>query len=164
MWNFVVLTVMLALAGGYALVGERDYAVQRQGVTSATAEGMAIYRGAVMRYYAANPSLPAGSVSFETLKASGMLRAWSTLDPTSWSNYRDAAHVIYIYATKLPDSNLSTDLARLSQGSVLAGSYHGAGASATLYPPRTPDTSISLAELASFNLQEGTPVWMVPAL
>lgn len=164
MWNLVVLTVLLALAGGYALIGERDVVAQQQGVTAATAEGMAIYRGAVMRYYAANPGMPEGSVSFAMLSAgpTPALRNWSTLEADRWGNYRDAAGLVYIYAVTRPAANISADLARISYGSMLAGSYHEA--TGTLYSPRSVNTNISLAALAGLNVPDGAPVWLVTAL
>lgn len=166
MWNILVVTIVMALAGYYAAAG--PYANDAAGAGSAAnatnfAEGMALYREAVVTYFSAH-DLTNTSVSYPTLTGAGVVPAWSELatrtEPPIWANYRDGSGTIYIYPTVLPPVNIVPEILRLSQNSVLAGVYR-AGHS-TLQSPLFGDTGIPLA-LGGVPVPDGAPVWLAAA-
>lgn len=164
MWNIALLTVMLALAGAYAHQARRAEAAVQQGAgisATAAAEEMAVYRGAVVRYFSAHDSERDTGVALATLRAEGMLRPWAQPAPERWSNYRAPDGTIYIYAPVAPRANLGAALAALSHGSLLAGIHRGG---TTLYSPVHGDTGIPLAPLlARRDVPAGAPVWLAAA-
>ncbi|WP_028101382.1 hypothetical protein [Pseudoduganella violaceinigra] len=163
MWNVVILTLVMSLAGAYAALAERNAASGQQLLDGASAESMANYRSAVVAYFRAN-DLRATSVSLPTLRSSGALRDWPLLEgpqATPWGNYRDAGGTIYVYATQLPRHDLTRQIVQLARNSVLAGSYRRGAPN--LQSPVYGDTGIPLAALASLALPDGVPVWLAVA-
>lgn len=161
MWSLVVVTVLAAVTSVYANFSERAAPMVESSKAREMAESMAVYREAVIQYYTAN-DLKNYSVSLSALKTAKVIPTWSTLstlntDPI-WSNYRDAGGTIYIYAIKLPTSNIQVELAQLSRKSYLVGTYNKS--SNLLYSPVFGDTGISLAALASKSVPDKAPVWI----
>ncbi|SFL98393.1 type IV pilus biogenesis protein PilM [Rugamonas rubra] len=164
MWNLAVLTALVSLAGYYAVADKAGLEAQSQARADSLAEGMALYRDAVARYFAGHPG-GQRSVDLATLRASGALPAWSPLNgaaaATPWANYRAAAGTIYIYAAQAPAENIVADVVRLSRNSVLAGVYRSGDS--TLYSPIFGDTRIPLPTPADAAIPDGSPVWIVAA-
>src|SRR3954465_5331 len=106
MWNILVLTVLISVAGYYATTQEKTgiTAVQ-QAQADNLAGGMAVYREAVVNYFSTHPA-QFGSVTLAALDAANVLPSWSTLhtQPATsiWANYRDTDGMIYIYSASVP--------------------------------------------------------------
>jgi len=161
MWNIAVLVVLMAAAGIYGTRNLQTMNVTQGHVANAVAADMALYRDAVVRYFSATSQLNA-SVSFATLKSTGMLPSWSTLyqsgSTPAWNNYRDANGIIYVYADALPTDNILAELTRLSHNSMLVGTYRTG--SATLQSPVFGDTLIPVTALNGKSIPDGAPVWI----
>lgn len=161
MWNLFIITVVASLAGVYVNSGERIILAAERNEARETAESMALYREAVIQYYTAN-NLTKHSVSLDALKTANLVPTWSTLYTRSaesiWDNYRAADGTIYIYASRLPRTNIQAELVELSRNSYLAGVYKQNGK--RLYSPVFGNTGISLAALASERLPDNAPVWI----
>ncbi len=161
MWNIAVLAVMLAVAGAYATrslqTGDR---LQHQAVISLARE-MAMYREAVIRYFEIY-DIHDASVSYATLTASGALPGWTRMaqgtSSAIWNNYRDAAGIIYIYASSLPAQNIVGELVGVSHQSILVGTYQATAS--TLQSPLFGDTNIPLSALTGKSVPDGAPVWI----
>ncbi|MBJ7311949.1 type IV pilus biogenesis protein PilM [Rugamonas sp. CCM 8940] len=156
--------MLISLAGYYASADKAGIEVQRQARADRQADEMALYRDAVARYFAGHGGGPR-SVNLATLRAGGVLQAWSPLAAaaatTIWANYRNAAGTIYIYAAQPPDTNIVADIVRLSRNSVLAGVYRSGDSN--LYSPIFGDTQIKLPTPAELAIPDGSPVWIVLA-
>lgn len=162
MWSLAVLTGMLALLLAYAAPAGRSENLRQQDVARAGAAGMAVYRGAVARYFGAHDAQRDTGVAMARLRADGWLRAWSTVEAGRWENYRGPDGTIYIYAPVLPPVDLGAALVTASQRSLLAGQYRAG--SATLISALHGDTGIPLAPLLARRvLPTGTPVWLAVA-
>ncbi|MBB3122335.1 type IV pilus biogenesis protein PilM [Pseudoduganella violacea] len=164
MWNIAILTIMMAAAGGYTVLANRQAEVMEQHLTEASAESMANYRTAVVAYFRKYNELST-SVSLSTLRDRHMLRDWAVLDaPPSppWANYRDTNGTIYIYAQKLPRREITSEIVHLSRNSILAGSYRIG--SSNLQSPIYGDTGISLSALIGKGVPDGAPVWLAVSL
>ncbi|WP_256081778.1 hypothetical protein [Massilia sp. YIM B04103] len=161
MWNIAILTMMMAAAGGYTVLAERQVETLEQHLTEASAESMANYRTAVVAYFRKYDQQRSTSISLATLRNSGALRPWPQLEaPPSppWANYRDADGTIYIYAQQLPRREITSEIVHLSRNSVLAGHYRSG--SPNLQSPIYGDTKISLSALAGKGVPDGAPVWL----
>ena len=162
MWSIALSTVMISLIGAYAFFGQVAELGARHDQGAALAESMAVYRGAVVRYYGAHDDQRDTGVALATLRAQGALRDWSTLDAGRWNNYRAADGTIYIYGDEALAADVSAALARQSRNSLMAGTYRRS--SATLHSPGHGDTRIPLAPLlARRALRDGAPVWLAVA-
>lgn len=162
MWSIALSTVMISLIGAYAFFGQVAELGARHDQGAALAESMAVYRGAVVRYYGAHDDQRDTGVDLATLRAQGALRDWSTLDAGRWDNYRAADGTIYIYGDEALAADVSAALARQSRNSLMAGTYRRS--SATLHSPGHGDTRIPLAPLlARRALRDGAPVWLAVA-
>lgn len=162
MWNIVVLTVMAGLAGYYSTMAGRNEIATRTVVQSSNlVESMALYRNAVIDYFTAHPA-QYSSVDINTLISTNSLPSWSTLyarpETSIWANYRDPNGTIYIYATSVPPVNIVSDIARLSNNSVLAGEYMAG--QTTLYSPVFGNTNVTLPVQAATLFPDGSPVWI----
>jgi hypothetical protein len=161
MWNLLMISVLTALVGVYANSGERTVAMIETNKARETAEGMALYREAVILYYTAH-DVKNYSVSLEVLKTENLVPAWSTLSTggagSIWRNYRAADGMIYVYAGSLPPTNIQMEMAELSRYSYLVGVYRQSDMS--LYSPVFGDIGISLAVLASKSVPDKAPVWI----
>ncbi len=164
MWNLAVLGVLVSLAGYYAGADRGAGATLRRAGADGLAEGMALYRDAVARYFAGHAG-GGSSVDLAALRASHALPDWSLLHEaaatTIWTNYRNAAGTIYIYAARPPADNIVADIVRLSRNSVLAGVYREGDS--TLYSPLFGDTRIALPTPAEAAIPDRSPVWIVAA-
>lgn len=162
MWGIALMAVLLALGGAWAHQAQRGETVGRQRTADATADEMAVYRGAVVRYFGAHDAERDTSVATATLRSEGMLRDWSTLPADRWANYRAADGTIYIYAAASPGRDLGAAVAALAKGSRLAGVYRTGAA--TLYSPVHGDTGVPLAPLlARRAVPANSPVWLAAA-
>ncbi|MDB5773098.1 MAG: hypothetical protein JWM42_3472 [Burkholderia sp.] len=162
MWYLAILTVMMAMVGLYSEADQQLLVVAENRKPGTLAEEMALYRDAVTSYFTANDYRNI-TVPFATLKAANVVPTWSRLYSQSaspvWTNYRDAAGTIYIYAASLPSVNVVSDIVDLSHNSYLAGQYR-AGAT-TLHSPVFGDTGVPLTSLLNErSLPDGAPVWI----
>lgn len=161
MWNLVVISMLAVLAAVYASLGERAHWQVERAAAEDVAQSMALYRDAVIRYYAAN-DLRNHSVSLDELKASGLIPQWSALfsrsEESIWGNFRAADGMVYVFATRLPATDIQAELARLSRNSYLAGAYRQLDQ--RLVSPHYGDTGISLPELADRAVPDKAPVWI----
>jgi hypothetical protein len=162
MWNMAVIVVLAGLGAFYAALAEGRLAVLDQARSVAGANSMALYRDAVIAYFSAHPGLTDASVDIATLKADGMLPAWSPLyaQPASspWANYRAGDGAITVYATSVPAGDVVSEIVALSRNSVLAGIYRSGDA--TLFSPIYGNTGIPLPPAAKAPIPDGSPVWM----
>jgi hypothetical protein len=158
MWSAIVVAVMAALTGFYMLPAERSRMAVENLQAREQAESMGMYRQAVVAYFSAN-DLTNTSVGIDTLKEAGMVPAWSTLHsrPSSWSNYRDGAGVIYIFPSALPSSNIVSEVLKLSRHSMTVGVYRASDHS--LYSP-VDGTRVALAPLGATAIPDAAPVWL----
>lgn len=158
MWGLTVFVVMMALTGFYATSNKEIAVATEQARAEHLADNMAIYREAVITYFTQH-SASFGSVDMATLKSSGALPNWSPMyvQPSIWANYRDADGMIYVYATTLPPVNITADIVRLSQNSMLAGVFRTGDT--TLFSPVFGNTQIKLPP-AGVNIPNGSPVWV----
>jgi hypothetical protein len=161
MWPILVVAIMMSLTGFYQLIDKDGMAAREQARADHIADSMAIYRDAVAAYFTMHPAQFA-SIDINELKASNALPSWSTLyqDPATsiWRNYRDTDGVIYIYASSLPPVNISADIARLSENSLMAGQFRTGDT--TLHSPIYGDTGIKLPPQAKAPIPNGSPVWI----
>lgn len=161
MWSLVVATVLVSATGVYSLMCERTLTAAQSNAALEVAGSMALYRQAVVDYFTAN-DVRGTSVSLAALKSSHMLPTWSLLYQQGaapiWGNYRDANGIIYIYAMSLPAASVVDEMARLSNNSVLAGTYRNNAA--TLQSAVFGDTHIPVTVLAGKSIPDGAPVWI----
>lgn len=161
MWNLLMLSVLLSVAGYYAMVGEEHQQLAQQSQAETLAGSMATYRDAVQRYFDAHPTQYQG-VDIATLKAANALPSWSALytQPSTsiWANYRDTNGAIYIYAASRPPVDIVSEILALSQNSVLAGVYRSGDT--TLHSPAYGDTGIPLPAPSKVSIPHGSPVWI----
>jgi len=161
MWNLFVITVLAAIGSVYTNFGGHAASTMALNKARDMAENMAVYREAVVQYYTIN-DIKDKSVTLAAMKAAKVVPTWSTLYTTStdpiWSNYRAADGTIYVYALKLPNMDIQTELAYLSRNSYLVGTYKKSGN--TLYSPVFGNTGISLAALSSKAVPDNAPVWI----
>jgi len=162
MWSLALSTVIVSLIGAFVCFSQPTALSQRHGGGAALAESMAVYRGAVVRYFSAHDEQRDTGVDLATLRIEGALRDWSTLPAGRWDNYRAADGTIYIYGAEAAAAGVGAALARQSRNSLLAGTYRSA--SATLHSPAHGDTGIPLAPLLAHRaLRDGAPVWLAAA-
>ncbi|MCA1325640.1 type IV pilus biogenesis protein PilM [Herbaspirillum sp. alder98] len=161
MWNAAVVAILIAVAGIYATRNAQALDGAQAGLAASRAAEMGIYRNAVINYFSAHDSSP-GVVSTAALKSGGYLPSWSRLyqqsTPLAWSNYRDADGIIYIYATALPERNLTAELASLAQNSVLFGLYDST--TNKLQSPVAGNTNIPTTAISAMSIPNGAPVWI----
>lgn len=161
MWAMVIVAVMVSLTGFYRLIDKEGMASVEQVKADNLADSMAIYREAVTTYFTQHPG-EFDSVGIDKLKSTNALPSWSTLyqQPATsiWANYRHDDGVIYIYAATLPPVNISADVARLSQNSVLAGVFRTGDT--TLHSPVFGDTKVKLPPPGKAPIPNGSPVWI----
>jgi hypothetical protein len=74
-----------------------------------------------------------------------------------WANYRDSDGMIYVYASPLPQTNVFTEVMKLTQNSVLVGVFRTGDT--TLFSPVHGDTKRKLPP-ASVAIPDGSPVWI----
>jgi hypothetical protein len=164
MWNIFIITMMLAATGIYSSSAERSYEVAKQAAGRATAENMALYRNAVVAYFTANDfkntNAPVSKLA---------LPSWFTLNAgttgATWSNYRDASGVIYIFPMASPvtlpsaskPTNIVNEVIEVSQNSSLVAVYRASDA--TLYYP-IDGKRIAAASLITQGVADGAPVWV----
>jgi hypothetical protein len=160
MWGVIVVFIMAALTGFYMLPAEKGRIVVEQQQARELAESMALYRRAVASYFSANDVTNA-SVGIDTLKASGVVPAWSTLYTRSaaviWANYRDGAGNIYIYPATPAPRNIVGEVLALSGNSMTVGIYRASDQ--TLYAPAD-GTRVTLASLGAAAIPDGALVWL----
>lgn len=161
MWNFLVLAVLMAVTGFYAMLGQQAEQTVQQSQAESLAGSMAIYREAVRSYFISNPT-QFQSVDIATLKSSTALPSWSTMytEPSTsiWANYRAADGTIYIYAASLPPVNIVAEIAALSQNSVMTGVFRTGDT--TLFSPVFGNTNIPLPAPSNVTIPNGSPVWI----
>jgi hypothetical protein len=156
MWNILILTAMLAVAGYFSMVDQK-YVVNSEASTSVgLANGMAFYRQAVINYYTNNPGASVNtSVGELTLQSSNYFPygANAPLLTSQWNNYIDTNHIIYIYEAAPMTVNIVSNIVTLSQNSVLAGQAVMNGTTLELYAP----ADIATAPPSTFGLSSGIP-------
>ncbi|MTV41729.1 hypothetical protein [Duganella radicis] len=159
MWNLLVIVVMAALGGFYLLPAERGHIAAGEQLMREQAGAMGIYRQAVITYFSLHDQTDT-SVDISTLRASGLLPAWSPLASPgaapAWANYRDSAGVIYIYPLAQAAPNMVGEVLKLSHNSMNVGVYRAADHS--LYSPLD-GARVALAA-GTFAIPDGAPVWM----
>jgi hypothetical protein len=157
MWNFLILMVMVSLAGFYTIFNKDDSALSGMPSSMPIAENMALYRTAVINYRHDHPDDDSAVVPQEALSQTP---PWSTLATTSpyatWANYRNASGITYIYAMSPPRVNIVNDLLQVSENSELVGENRGG--TGTLYSPTKGNTNIALP--AEVSIPIGSPVWV----
>lgn len=161
MWSIAVMAVMISLVGVYTTMNAERSMAADASVAMNMAGSMLLYRAAVVHYFTEHDVLDT-SVSLATLKSANALPAWSTLyqqdSAPLWSNYRDADGTIYIYAISLPAVDITAEITRLSQNTVLTGVY--LTGMTTLQSPVFGDTHIPLTALNGKSIPDGAPVWI----
>jgi type II secretory pathway pseudopilin PulG len=161
MFNFLILAAIVAATGFYAMLGEQNQQRAQQSQAETLAGSMATYREAVRNYFIAHPA-QYQPVDIATLKSSNVLPSWSTLytQPSSsiWANYRETNGTIYIYAASLPPVSIVSEIATLSQNSVMTGIFRSGDT--TLYSPVFGNTSIPLPQPSKVTIPNGSPVWI----
>lgn len=163
MWSLVIVFVMAALTGFYAMPAERSRLATENQSARELAESMALYRQAVLAYYSAH-QVNDPSVDIDTLKQSGVVPSWSTLSTRSasviWANHRDGAGVIYIYPSVPAPRNIVAEVLKLSGNSMLVGVYRAADQS--LYSPAD-GTRVALASPGpAAAIPDAALVWLAP--
>jgi hypothetical protein len=161
MWNFLIITMMLAATGVYTADVERNYTGAKQAINRASAESMALYRAAVVQYYNIH-DLKDHSATLGALKGAHVLPASLSMDAIStWANYRDASGVIYIFPaaseSASPSTNIVNEVIEVSQNSSLVGVYRASDSK--IYFP----IDGALAPTSGLNTQpiaDGSPVWI----
>lgn len=161
MWNVAVMAILVAVAGVYATRNAQTLDDAQATKAVSMAADMAIYRNAVVDYFTATNIKP-GVASKNALVSGNYLPAWSRMTtqttPLMWNNYRDAAGIIYIYATELPKTNLTGELASLAQNSILFGTYDST--TNRLWSPTAGSTNIPTTSISSLSIPNGAPVWL----
>lgn len=119
MWNVLILSAMLALAGYYTLsdlqiLPDPEYVAARN-----LAASMGMYRQAVINYSTANPAVTGQSVDPSAYFPTG----YTTEAASQWSNYVEPDGTIYVFRDpiKALPLNITAEIVSLSQNSVLAG-------------------------------------------
>lgn len=160
MWNIVVVAVMAALAGIYILPSEQALGRAEDMKARELAGSMAVYRQAVSAYYGKFGAKTNYSATVAELKAGNFLPDWSRLytegEAGPWTNYRNAAGIIYIYPKQLPEKNILPDLLELAHNSVSVTVYRATDSS--LYSPG--DNKRFKHALAGAAIPDGAPVWI----
>ena len=158
MWSTVIVVVMAALTGFYMMPAERSRIAVDNQAAREQAESMALYREAVVAYFAKHDRA-ATSVASADLKSEGMLPEWSQLSSASvpWTNYRDSAGVIYIFPSAAGSRNIVAEVMALSHNSLNVGIYRAADRS--LYAPAD-GTRVALASLGAGVIPDAALVWM----
>lgn len=130
MWNVFILSAMLALAGYYTLSDLRILPDHERVAAENLAASMGTYRQAVINFSTANPG-----VTGQTVNPSAYFPTGYTAEAASqWSNYIEPDGTIYVFRNpdiELP-VNITDEIVRLSQNSVLAGE---SGADNLLHAP-----------------------------
>lgn len=184
MWNIIVLTAMLSLVGYYA-TRDQHYVdnTGMQASANGLAEKMAIYRQAVIGYYAANPGAPLKtSVSQSELQAAGVFPSWADAASlcAQWRNYIDGNRMIFIYAPGPLSTDIVAKIVSMSGNSVLVGRAQTNGTQLVLYAPAdipsaavTQSPQIPMADdygaypsivlPAGAGIPVGSPVWLAQA-
>jgi hypothetical protein len=161
MWNFVILSVLMALTGFYATIDKAGLAAMEQAKADNYANNMALYRQATITYFTQNPTRYE-SVDMAVLRASGAVPTWSALytQPADvWGNYRGPDGVIYVYAKSLPPVNIVAEVLKLSHNSELVGVFRTGDV--FLYSPRTGKyTGSMLPPPGMVPIPNGSPVWI----
>jgi hypothetical protein len=120
MWNVVILSAMVAVAGYYTLSDQRILPNPEYVVARNLAASMGIYRQAVINY----SSAPANRAVTGPVDPSGFFPTGYTAEvPSLWSNYIDPNGTIYVFRNpnKALPVNITAEIVSLSQNSVLAG-------------------------------------------
>jgi hypothetical protein len=184
MWNILVITVLLSVCGYYSLVGQQRLDASEKNVALSIAIGMETYKQAVVSYYASNPGASMNtSISAASLSASGAFPDWANSAAlcSQWNNFVDGEGTIYIYEQSPLPVNITADIVKLSQNSVLAGQAVDNGGQLTLYapadigtaPPSTLSQSSGIPEASDYGnshapivlpaaaaIPVGSPVWL----
>lgn len=160
MWSVLIVAVLSALTAFYTNLDTKAMATLEQTRSDELADSMALYRNAAIVYFSGHPN-ETGSVTIETLIASGALPAWSALaehpEKSIWAAYRDSNGLIYVYATSVP-RNIVSEVIRLASNSLMAGIYRSGDT--TLYSPAFGDTRIKLPAAGAVTIPDGSPVWV----
>jgi hypothetical protein len=165
MWNIAILTVMIALTGFYSMEGEKNAPVTQNVIARNLAESMAAYRQGTIKYATDNTGV-SGKVENSTLQ-NFFPTGYTNEFAKNWTNYIAPDGTIYIYPAAPLPVNITSELVKLSQNSILVGT---AGAGSTLDAPADikndnagyvpPLNKISLpSTLPDANLQS-YPVWL----
>jgi hypothetical protein len=162
MWNFVILSVLVALTGFYATIDKEGLAAMEQAKADNYASSMALYRQATITYFTQNPTVYQ-SVDIAVLRASGAVPMWSALYTQQaaevWNNYRGPDGVIYIYAKTAPPVNMVAEVLKASHNSELVGVFRTGDV--FLYSPRTGNyTASKLPAPGIVPIPDGSPVWI----
>lgn len=164
MWSAMVMAMMIATAGYYALAAQERVTINvSQGANLAT--DMATYRQMVINY----ASLPANrNVNDVRVPASALDQPF-WLKPAvlaQWDNYIDGSGAIYVFVkadTPLP-VNITADIVKLSRNSVLAGEAIVRNGSLVLRAPGDRDTSTGVPIDGHGSLLEAIDYGAHPAL
>jgi hypothetical protein len=161
MWYLAVMAAIASLSGLYVSIDKKLLLSNENMETVNLAKDMAIYREAVITYFARNPSIYR-SVSLNTLKSANVLPAGSTLYSrpytSIWANYRDTDGMIYVYTSTLPTTNIYPEVMKLTQNSILVGVYRTGDT--TLYSPAIGNTKHKLPSPTNVTIPEGSTVWV----
>lgn len=149
MYVFAIFAVMAMLIAGYETFGAEQMTSAYRASTQSLALNMAEYRQSVIDYVLAHPSFQ-GRVSANQLPSSAHY-APNAL----WQNYVQGNTVV-VYATSPVSLELIADIARLSQGSVLAGSAQNGNE----VPPGDSSVAIPLPAAIAASIPNGEPVWL----
>jgi len=158
MWYIAILSIMIA-AGGYFTLNIQDNLTHAESAkTTILARDMAIYRDAVIAYFASHPG-SAHTVSLQNLRDANLFPSWSPLNSASiWANYRASDGTIYIYATAPISAELGQEITELSSNSVMTGVFRRGDT--TLHSPVFGDTGIPLPSQADLQIPNASPVWV----
>ncbi|RJF92128.1 type IV pilus biogenesis protein PilM [Noviherbaspirillum saxi] len=147
MWAIWILFAIGSVAGYFTVARDVQDTVQVQARAEDLAMNMGVYRAALVRYVAAHPGVN-GVVQDSSIG----LPSWYVRHPL-WSNHV-AGGKITVYASAIPPVNITREIVRLSQNSMLAGEANaGAG---TLHSPIFGDTNIPLPSI----VPDRAPVWI----
>ena len=147
MWVYAMLAVIVAALGSL-LSGQAADALTVSDAESRTiAEGVAVYRVAVLEWARSNPGL-SGPVD-ETIVT---VPAWWHRNPAIAAVVEGP--MVAVYVTGPSAHGALTEMLRLSGGSIWVGTAHRA--SGTLYSPTGGDTGIVVPAL----VPDGAPAWL----
>lgn len=136
MWNAIILTALISVAGYYTVIDQKYMLVLEESKARHLANDMAIYRNAVIDYFSANPALKSTKVPDNAL----VFPSWHTriatpTAKTQWDNYIDADGTIYIYALSSLPVNITSDIVALAKNSILVGEESVVDGKQALYSP-----------------------------
>lgn len=147
MWVYAVIVVVVAALGSLLSGRAADDLAVSAAQSRTLAEGVAVYRAAVLEWARSNPGL--GGPVDETVVA---VPAWWHRNPAIAAVVEGP--MVAVYVTGPSAHGTLVEMLRLSGGSIWVGIANRA--SGTLHSPMSGDTGIAVPAL----VPDGAPVWL----